>query len=218
METSKFEDHLWQEIVREHGDDLAQLRRPVTRHGLRRPGVVAGAGVGLAGGATALALVLSAASAPPAFAVTLNHNGTVTVTVRSASAIAAVNAKLHQLGIRAKVLTAAPASCRAVAAESAPPNTPLTTGAGSTLGTGTTTGGTASTNATGTQWTFGPPAPAHSVVLTPPAAGSNGTTANQALIWTCTAGAVAVGRGTSPGPGATGKTNATGNSAVHDIT
>ena len=31
---SKFEDHLWRELVREHGDDLAQLNRPTARHAL----------------------------------------------------------------------------------------------------------------------------------------------------------------------------------------
>ncbi len=60
MSTSKFEDHLWREFVREHGDDLAQLNRPATGHALRRPRLVAATGLGLVGGATALALVLNA--------------------------------------------------------------------------------------------------------------------------------------------------------------
>ena len=55
---SRFEDHLWREFLHEHGDDLAQLSRPASRHTLRRPRLVAGLGLGLAGGATALALML----------------------------------------------------------------------------------------------------------------------------------------------------------------
>jgi photosystem II stability/assembly factor-like uncharacterized protein len=37
MPTSKFEDHLWREIVREHGADLARQTRPAGRRSLRRP-------------------------------------------------------------------------------------------------------------------------------------------------------------------------------------
>lgn len=81
----KFEEHLWREFVRRHGDDLAQQSRPATRHRLHRPRLVAGAGLAVAGGAAALALVLSATSAPAAFGVTRNHDGTVTVIIRNAS-------------------------------------------------------------------------------------------------------------------------------------
>jgi hypothetical protein len=155
MATSKFEDHLWREFVREHGDDLMQLTRPATGHALGRPRLVAGAGLGLAGGATALALVLTATSAP-AFAVTRNQNGTVTVTIRSASGMAGANARLQQLGIRAQVIAKAPVGCHA------PPNRVLhlipATGARA-------------------QWTINPTAvPAnHVLILTPPPAGNSGT-------------------------------------------
>jgi hypothetical protein len=209
MSTSKFEDHLWREFVREHGDDLSQLRRPPTRQGFHRPRVAVGAGLGLAGGATALALVLSVASAPPAFAVTLNHNGTVTVTIRSASAIAGVNAKLHQLGIRAKVMAAAPVGCQALSVE-------VPTGTQNTYGTAGTTGTPSTTWA---QWTFNQSAAsgAQSVVLTPPSADNNLPTADQSSssIWTC-GGAVAAQPATgvtSPSAGAaTGSSGTTGNS------
>lgn len=97
---SKFEDHLWREFVHEHGDDLAQLSRPATRHTLRRPRLVAGAGLGLAGGATALALILTATSAP-AFAVTRNPNGTVTVTINQIAGVSGANTELAALGVSA---------------------------------------------------------------------------------------------------------------------
>ena len=177
--TRNFEDHLWREFVRVHGDDLAQSR-PATKHGLRRPRVVAGAGLGLAGGATALALVLTVSGAPPAFAVTLNHNGTVTVTIRGASAISGVNAEPHQLGIPAKVASTAPADCQAQSAQ--PQSSQVPTGTRNTLGTGSTT------------WTFNRSVvagPAQTVVLTPSSAGNSGTTGssgsgpNWNQIWTC---------------------------------
>jgi hypothetical protein len=154
MSMSKFEDHLWREFVREHGDDLAQLTKPASGHALRRPRLAAGAGLGLAGGATALALVLTATSAP-AFAVTRNQNGTVTVTIRSASGMAGANARLQQLGIRAQVIAKAPVGCSAL------PNRVLhfIPAAGARA-----------------QWTINPTAvPAnHVLVLTPPLAGNSG--------------------------------------------
>jgi photosystem II stability/assembly factor-like uncharacterized protein len=45
VSTSKFEDHLWRELLREHGDDLAQLNRPATGNARPRPRLVSGAGV-----------------------------------------------------------------------------------------------------------------------------------------------------------------------------
>jgi hypothetical protein len=109
---SEFEDHLWREFVREHGDELAQMSRPAARHNRwARPVLLGGAGLGLAGAGTAVALVLGTATTPAAFAVTRNHDGTVTVSVASYSGIAAANAKLHQLGIRAKVMTQVQANC-----------------------------------------------------------------------------------------------------------
>jgi hypothetical protein len=167
MSMSKFEDHLWREFVREHGDVLALQNKLATGHALRTRELVAGAGLGLAGGITALALVLSATSTP-AFAVTRNPNGTVTVTIRSASGIAGANAELHQLGIRAQVMATAPAGCRAISAtaqQAVPPGAPAQS---VTLPRGTTN--------VIAQWTINPSAlPARqSVVLTPPPAGNSG--------------------------------------------
>jgi hypothetical protein len=109
---SDFEDHLWDEFVREHGAGLAQMSRPTaTYHRRPRPGLVAGTGLGLAGAGAALALALGATTASPAFAVTRNHDGTVTIWIKTSSGIAGANAELHQLGIRAEVMTQVPADC-----------------------------------------------------------------------------------------------------------
>ncbi len=101
----KFEDRLWTELVREHGRDLAQIRKPPRRSGRRpRPRLLLGTTVGLAGVGTALALVLSAASSSPAFAVTRNPDGTVTVWVARVGGIAGANARLAELGVHARAV------------------------------------------------------------------------------------------------------------------
>jgi hypothetical protein len=109
---SKFEDHLWQEFVREHGGRLAQMRRPPAQHAQWAwPRVVVGASLGLAAAGGVAALVLGATPTSPAFAVTRNRDGTVTVKLQRLSGIAGTNAKLRHLGIRAKVLPRAPVRC-----------------------------------------------------------------------------------------------------------
>ena len=90
---SRFEDHLWREVERQHGPDLEPAGRPPARHSRLGPRILAAGGIlGVAGVGTAVALVLGAASASPAFAVTRNHDGTVTVWVKRSSGIAEANA------------------------------------------------------------------------------------------------------------------------------
>ncbi|MFZ0378686.1 MAG: hypothetical protein WCD11_15560 [Solirubrobacteraceae bacterium] len=108
----KFENHLWTEFVREHGDAMARASRPAVTHAHRRSRLVAGTGLGLVGASAAVALVLAATSTSPAFAVTRNRDGTVTISIERASGIAGANAKLHQLGIRARVVSRAPSDCQ----------------------------------------------------------------------------------------------------------
>jgi hypothetical protein len=111
---SKFKDRLWRELVREHGADLAQVKRPVAQR--RRgagPRVLAGTTLGLAGVGTALALVLTAASSSPAFAVTPNRDGTVQVVVERLSGISGANMKLASLGVRARIVQVV-AGCQAI--------------------------------------------------------------------------------------------------------
>jgi len=82
---SKFADHLWSDLMREHGPTLAQTVRPEPgRAGgarlLRRPRVLAGSTLGLAGVGAALVLVLGGAAATtPAFAITRSADGSVLV-------------------------------------------------------------------------------------------------------------------------------------------
>jgi hypothetical protein len=98
---TKFTDHLWSDLAREHGATLvhANRRGPGRASLLRRPRVLAGGTLGLAGVGTALAIVLGAASAPAAYAVTTNGNGSVLVTINRESALPQANAKLAAMGI-----------------------------------------------------------------------------------------------------------------------
>jgi hypothetical protein len=107
---SKFEDHLWEAFVHEHGNEMPPVSRPAARH-ITRPRLLASTGLGVAGVSAVVALVLGTTTTSPAFAVTRNHDGTVTVRVLRSAGIAGANAKLHQLGIRAEVLPQAPLRC-----------------------------------------------------------------------------------------------------------
>ena len=110
---SRFEDHLWREVEHEHGHDLEVAKRPPATHKRARTGVLAGSTLGLAGLGTALLLILGATTTSPAFAVTRNHDGTITVWIQRTGGIAGANAKLRQLGIRARVVVDAPVGCTA---------------------------------------------------------------------------------------------------------
>jgi hypothetical protein len=104
----RFEERLWRELVNEQGTRLSGIARPDRRR--LRPRLLAGTTAGLAGAGAAAALMLGAASTSPAFAVTRNHDGTVSVALRAASAIPAVNARLSQMGIPAR-LARVPSGC-----------------------------------------------------------------------------------------------------------
>ena len=137
-------------------------------------------------------LVLGATTSSPAFAVTRNHDGTVTVSVNSSSGIAGANAKLHQLGIRAEVMTQVPAGRRTPAAGQGAPAPPQ---------------GIANAH-----WTINPRSvPAgQTLVLTPgpeasspgpePSSGINANSGSGGQIWSCRP---APGTG-SPAPGTGG--------------
>ncbi|HTU84862.1 MAG TPA: hypothetical protein VMF57_04765 [Solirubrobacteraceae bacterium] len=87
-------------------------RRDRVGRGLRiRPRLLAGTTLGVASAGVMLTLVLSAAGTSPAFAVTRNHDGTVTVWIQRSAGISGANAKLRELGIRARVSTQVPAGC-----------------------------------------------------------------------------------------------------------
>jgi hypothetical protein len=102
---TKFTDHLWRDLAREHGATLALAERPAPGRAplLRRPRVLAGSTLGLAGVGTALVLTLGAASTTPAYAVTTNGDGSVLVTINQNSALPQANAKLTAMGIHEQI-------------------------------------------------------------------------------------------------------------------
>jgi hypothetical protein len=107
----RFEDHLWQELLKNHSETVAHFTVAESPNRHRHARAVLGVGLGMGAGATALAIALTATTAPPAFAVERHPNGTVTVVIRSAKGIAGANAKLQQLGIKARVMQSAPEGC-----------------------------------------------------------------------------------------------------------
>jgi hypothetical protein len=103
---TKFEDQLFDDLMREHGSTLADTRphaAPIRRVATRRTLLAAGAGCAAAG-AIAGTLVASggtprtALGTPAAYAVTKNPDGTVTLAVYKTSGFAGANARLRQLG------------------------------------------------------------------------------------------------------------------------
>ena len=105
---TSFEDRLWTDLVREHGD---QLRRhpartgPPTADRRRRPVLLTGTALAAVGVIAAGVLALTATTAaPPAFAVTANPDGTVTVTLNDIQAITGLNAELARDGIPAEAI------------------------------------------------------------------------------------------------------------------
>jgi len=100
---SKYTDHLWQDLVREHGSTLSQVDRPQSGRArvLRRPRFLAGSALGLAGAGTALVLALGGGT--PAYAITTNSDGSVTVQINDATSLPQANAKLTTMGIDEQV-------------------------------------------------------------------------------------------------------------------
>jgi hypothetical protein len=102
---SKFTDHLWRDLVREHGPTLAHADRPEPGRSRRpRPRVLAGSTLGLVGAGAALTLVLSATASQPAFAVTRHDDGSVSVKINQRSGIAGANRELAAMGIHERVM------------------------------------------------------------------------------------------------------------------
>jgi hypothetical protein len=105
---SKFTDHLWRDLVREHGPTLAHADRPEPgRAGgagvLRRPRILAGSTLGLAGVGAALVLALSGSAATPAFAITREGDGSVLVQLNQNQNLPQVNAKLTAMGTHEQI-------------------------------------------------------------------------------------------------------------------
>jgi hypothetical protein len=112
---TKFTEHLWRDLAREHGPALAHADRPGPGRARRpRPGVLAGSTLVLAVGGTALGLALTSTggSTPAgstrkvvtaAYTITENSNGSVLVQINQKQSIVAADAKLSSMGIQEKV-------------------------------------------------------------------------------------------------------------------
>lgn len=99
---TKFEDKLLSDLLVEHGAELATANRPQPRRPASRPAWIAAGALAVAAPATAGITVFG--DTPPAYAVIKNNDGTVTVTIKDLKAIESANAKLRELGVRAKVV------------------------------------------------------------------------------------------------------------------
>lgn len=138
---TKFEDTLFDELMREHGPALTAMRRPASHGRLAvRPVWLTGGGIAAAG-ATAAGLVLFSGGAP-AYAVTQNSNGTATIAIHQLSGIGGANAKLHALGDQVVVVPVR-AGCTPVTSLTAPAP------AGKVTSTSAVSGGQVTVNVTG---------------------------------------------------------------------
>src|ERR1700743_1687529 len=103
---TKFTEHLWSDLVQEHGAAIEQVERPEPgRSGLlRHPRVLAGSTLGRGGVVTAVVLGVGAATSTPAYAVTTNGDGSVLVTIQHDTALPGANAQLTSMGIHEQIV------------------------------------------------------------------------------------------------------------------
>jgi hypothetical protein len=119
---SSFEDRLWSELVREHGQTLAGTdarpssppwRSPSRPRRSQRPrdlpgprwssrGLLAAVAAALAAVLTVGVLALTAKTTAPAYAVVVNRDGSVTLTIDELIGVSAANARLAALGVPAR--------------------------------------------------------------------------------------------------------------------
>lgn len=123
---SRFQERLWQELVRDHGAALAyptglrdplrtlpivEPRRPPLRgaprlrHGRLRPVGLAATLAASAATVAAVAILSTAGTAPPAaYAVTQSPDGTITVSIDELTGVVGANTQLARLGVRVRVV------------------------------------------------------------------------------------------------------------------
>jgi hypothetical protein len=102
---SSFEDTLWQDLMQQHGQELAagnRIRPPQRRRPLVAAAALAVVGTGAVGLATGML------GGTPAYAVTEHPNGTVTVTLKEIAAADQTNAELRRRGIPIRILPYTP--------------------------------------------------------------------------------------------------------------
>ena len=118
---TKFEDQLYDDLMRAHGHALARTTVPASpKHRVTRRRTLLAAGGALAA-AAAIAGTLVAGGGTPAYAVTKNPDGSVTVAVYQESGIAGANARLKQLGDSQVVVVPIEAGCPAPKAPAVSP-------------------------------------------------------------------------------------------------
>ena len=157
---TKFADQLFDDLMREHGSTLTNVRTsPPRRHVTTRRALLAVGGGGVAVAAAAGVLVATAgtsgaghgadvaAGKTPAYAVTNNPNGTVTLAVYKKSGIAGANARLHELGDSQVYVVPVEAGCPSISSLPAPA-VPLN-GKHLSIQSGRTIGGPVTVNAQG---------------------------------------------------------------------
>jgi hypothetical protein len=123
---SKFTEHLWSDLVQEHGATIADTDRSAASRTslLRRPGALAGSTLGVVALAAALTFGLGALGGPggsgnagvpighggtpspvteAAYTVTTDADGAVVVTINQQTALPQANAKLAAMGTHEQV-------------------------------------------------------------------------------------------------------------------
>jgi hypothetical protein len=103
---TKFTDHLWSDIAREHGPALANADRPEPSRALRSPRVLAGGTLAVGAVAAAVTVGLTSTGSTSAdgtrvvtdaYTITQNSNGSVLVQINNKESIIAANAKLNAM-------------------------------------------------------------------------------------------------------------------------
>ncbi len=117
---TRFADQLFDDLMRDHGQALADVAAPAARqrHLAARP-VLMTAGAGGLAAVAAVGTLVATGGGSPAYAVTTHPDGTVTLAVYQQSGIAGANSKLHQLGDRVVVVPVRP-GCPSISSLPAP--------------------------------------------------------------------------------------------------
>ncbi|MCE6996287.1 hypothetical protein LZG04_15995 [Saccharothrix sp. S26] len=99
---AKFEDQLFDDLMREHGSALddVPVRTATRRRGVGRTLGIGGTVLGAAG-VIALTGTVVTGGAPAAYAVTTGADGAVTVSITDLTGVTGANEELRRLGVRA---------------------------------------------------------------------------------------------------------------------